>query len=303
MSVKAMTWVFYHARCTGNARVVLLAIADHADDDGRGARPSIATLALKAGISDRTVQRVLEKLRDHYGELRWQEQAGPRGEHLYEIVMADTQTTTGGGDTLSPLLAPAPDDAPGLSPDVVPLAGVSACDPGSAAALVEAPEDHVPAAGGDNLSPGGVSSCHPSTSAPAAADDASEGEGGDNSVTGGVTTVSPGGVTLLSPQVRPSTSCTSGTTAAAPPPSAPLRQTQTAPAATAPAEDGNYRVIERLAIDLLTRETFASESDFVAAVRDACATHRIDYGRLVPADVVHRACASARIKRLKGRVA
>lgn len=47
-----------------NERDVLLVLADHADDDGRGARPSIAYIAWKLGISTREVIRGLKWLRD-----------------------------------------------------------------------------------------------------------------------------------------------------------------------------------------------------------------------------------------------
>lgn len=47
-----------------NERDVLLALADHADDFGRGARPSIKYLAWKVGISVRETIRCLKWLRD-----------------------------------------------------------------------------------------------------------------------------------------------------------------------------------------------------------------------------------------------
>lgn len=63
-----------------------------------------------------------------------------------------------------------------------------------------------------------------------------------------------------------------------------------------PNANGNYRVIERLAIDVLQREAFETEAEFREAVKQACADHRIDYGRHpdVQPDVVARACESAR---------
>lgn len=47
-----------------NERDVLLVLADHADDAGRGARPSVRYIAWKLGISDRQVIRSLVWLRD-----------------------------------------------------------------------------------------------------------------------------------------------------------------------------------------------------------------------------------------------
>jgi hypothetical protein len=57
---------------------------------------------------------------------------------------------------------------------------------------------------------------------------------------------------------------------------------------------------------MLDERGFESDGDFIDAVKWACADRGIDYGRHpdVDADVVHRACASARIKhRLESRKA
>ena len=45
-------------------KFLLLAIADHADHTGRGARPGVRLLAWKTGDTRRTVQRNLRKLED-----------------------------------------------------------------------------------------------------------------------------------------------------------------------------------------------------------------------------------------------
>lgn len=63
MSIEQMTKVwqyeFDHAE-----QAVMLALADHAHDDGTEIRPGIARLAWKTGYSDRQVQRILKTLRD-----------------------------------------------------------------------------------------------------------------------------------------------------------------------------------------------------------------------------------------------
>jgi hypothetical protein len=51
MSVRTLNRVWEASRQTGGALLVLLAIADFADDDGL-AYPSISTLARKARLSD-----------------------------------------------------------------------------------------------------------------------------------------------------------------------------------------------------------------------------------------------------------
>lgn len=64
MSVVAMTWVFENSDATLGARLVLLAIADHAHADGTRSFPSVATLAAHTRMSRRAVQAALRKLED-----------------------------------------------------------------------------------------------------------------------------------------------------------------------------------------------------------------------------------------------
>jgi len=68
--------------------------------------------------------------------------------------------------------------------------------------------------------------------------------------------------------------------------------------ATAPADDGNYRVVARLARDVLQQRGPLDTADLIEAVKTACAQHQVDYGRHpdVAADVVHRACTSELFK-------
>jgi len=51
-----------HTVKASTLKFVLLALADHANDEGRGAYPSIDTLAKKTSMSRRTVQRALDAL-------------------------------------------------------------------------------------------------------------------------------------------------------------------------------------------------------------------------------------------------
>lgn len=63
MSIKQMAQVWDldldHAQ-----RLVLLALADHAHDDGHGARPAVRLVAWKTGYTDRSVKRILHELRE-----------------------------------------------------------------------------------------------------------------------------------------------------------------------------------------------------------------------------------------------
>jgi hypothetical protein len=70
----------------GSDLLMMLAIADFSDDDGR-AYPSVQTLATKCRISStRHVNRILVVLRDS-GELHVGISQGPRGTNLYRIVL------------------------------------------------------------------------------------------------------------------------------------------------------------------------------------------------------------------------
>jgi hypothetical protein len=118
VSVKATTWVWDHSQSAGNARLVLLAIADAADQEGGNAWPSQQTIAHMTRLSVRTVRRLVTEL-VVLGELEVTEHGGgtahtriDRRPHLYRLVMtggqddrprgkprADTDAPTGGHDT------------------------------------------------------------------------------------------------------------------------------------------------------------------------------------------------------------
>lgn len=86
MSVKVMTWVWEHSRSKKTERLVLLAIADCASDDGANAYPSMAELMRKTGLSERGVQGCIAKL-VALKELKVQRNAGPGGCNRYQVIM------------------------------------------------------------------------------------------------------------------------------------------------------------------------------------------------------------------------
>ena len=115
--------------------VVLLAIADQADDDGRNAWPGMARLATKARVSERAVQRAVVGLVG-LGELEVQRQAGgppalraDRRPNLFRVLMhgvtletprepdgvtlVAVRGDTGGGDGVTPA-SPETSNAPVL---------------------------------------------------------------------------------------------------------------------------------------------------------------------------------------------
>ena len=83
MSILIMSKVWAFSQSTGSERLILLAIADFADDEGR-AYPSVTTLAKKARVSERTAQYAIRALVD-LGELAIFESKGPKGCNLYRV--------------------------------------------------------------------------------------------------------------------------------------------------------------------------------------------------------------------------
>lgn len=81
-----MSWVFKHSESRGNARLVLLAIADRANDDGTDAWPSIRTIAEKARVSERTAIRSVQAL-EELGELAVERSTGGHRSNSYRVVM------------------------------------------------------------------------------------------------------------------------------------------------------------------------------------------------------------------------
>lgn len=84
-----MARVWECSRHAGSELLMLLAIADFADDDGR-AYPAVPTLAKKCRIQARGAQKLIAALRQS-GELEVRPNEGPKGTNLYRIV-----THTGG---------------------------------------------------------------------------------------------------------------------------------------------------------------------------------------------------------------
>ncbi|MDU0295050.1 helix-turn-helix domain-containing protein [Saccharothrix longispora] len=85
MSIRVMTWVWEHAEAAGTDLLLMLAIADSADDQGRNAWPSIMDLSRKTRLDERTVQRRLRRLHDQ-GRIAI-EAGGGRRRNRYAIAM------------------------------------------------------------------------------------------------------------------------------------------------------------------------------------------------------------------------
>lgn len=99
MSVRVMTQV-WDADISTAEKMVLLIIADHANDDGTNAWPSVATIARKASMSERSVQRHIKSL-ESAGLLRVEQQAGgnakmrnDRRPNRYDLIISALHEVT-----------------------------------------------------------------------------------------------------------------------------------------------------------------------------------------------------------------
>ena len=92
-----MSWALRHSRSKLGDRLVLLALAEAAHDDGTYAFPKVATLAIRANLSERQVQRCLRNLVG-LGEI---EQTGQTksGTNIYSVTGYIRHE---GGDNMSP---------------------------------------------------------------------------------------------------------------------------------------------------------------------------------------------------------
>lgn len=86
MSIKVIQWVWDCSQSKNAERLVLLAIADNAADDGSHAYPSLAELQRKANLSERAVRDALRRL-EAAGELRTHVGGGRGGTNYYTVVM------------------------------------------------------------------------------------------------------------------------------------------------------------------------------------------------------------------------
>ena len=100
MSVRTMARVWAESQRAGSELLMLLAIADFADDDGY-AYPAVGTLAVKCRMGERNASYVLAALQE-CGELEVQKNMGPRGSNVYRILMQGVQSVAGGVQRSAP---------------------------------------------------------------------------------------------------------------------------------------------------------------------------------------------------------
>lgn len=110
MSVRAWDKVWKLSSHGGTELLVLLAVADHADEDGR-AYPSVGALATKCRMTTRNVNHILRALQAS-GELDVQRNEGPYGTNRYRIRLESASPLK----PTSPLKQPSPPEA-GFTPE------------------------------------------------------------------------------------------------------------------------------------------------------------------------------------------
>lgn len=100
MSIRVMSQVWANSRHKGSALIMLLAIADFADDDGY-AYPAVETLASKSRMSERNTRYVLETL-TRSGELLVEHGTGPKGCNRYRVQISPNMELFAEGAKIAP---------------------------------------------------------------------------------------------------------------------------------------------------------------------------------------------------------
>lgn len=95
MSIQAVAWVLEHSEATLADRLVLIAIANHADARGWNAYPAVPLIAVEARVDRATVFRALDALEES-GELTIKRRPGKA--NMYGIpALMGSQDATGMG--------------------------------------------------------------------------------------------------------------------------------------------------------------------------------------------------------------
>jgi hypothetical protein len=85
MSIEVMTAVWDYSTAYGGDLLILLAVANYADVNGR-AYPSVKTLAQRGRMTERNAQYCIRKL-EALGELKVERNGGPHGVHVFQILL------------------------------------------------------------------------------------------------------------------------------------------------------------------------------------------------------------------------
>lgn len=126
MSVHVTSWVLRNSRATLGSRLVLLCLADYADDKGGNCWPSVQTISNETLLSERQVQYALRHL-EQIGEIAVEEKGGGRRSTRYIVCMSGVQnlhpSSNGRGAThCTPEVQPTAPDPSVEPPEEQPLA-------------------------------------------------------------------------------------------------------------------------------------------------------------------------------------
>jgi hypothetical protein len=93
MSFEILQHVFHKSQTHGNAKVLLLALADYANDCCGLAWPAIETLSSKVGINERNLHKLLRQVSSGpQAELEIRPREGPGFTNLYRLRGVSLET-------------------------------------------------------------------------------------------------------------------------------------------------------------------------------------------------------------------
>jgi hypothetical protein len=119
MSIRVVQRVIDHSRAVASHKLMLVVLANYADDDGH-AYPSASTLAAHCNTSERHARRILHEL-ERSGEIVVQLNAGPKGTNVYRIVVGAEPPKA--ASPLTPMSGVDPE------PPLTPMSGVTSASP------------------------------------------------------------------------------------------------------------------------------------------------------------------------------
>ena len=99
MSIKVMNFIWDHYPEGGSELLLILALADHADDVGDRIYPSVQTMARKTRMSERTVQYLLRRIQERGWLVLVEAGGGRKRTARYRINMG----RTGNGANIAPI--------------------------------------------------------------------------------------------------------------------------------------------------------------------------------------------------------
>lgn len=103
-----MSWIWENTKAEGSELLVLLALADHAGDDGR-CYPSMTRIAARARLSLRGAQTAIRAL-EGKGAIKTDLNAGPKGCNRYTVRMGTPATSAPRTDCTPQMAASTPAD-------------------------------------------------------------------------------------------------------------------------------------------------------------------------------------------------